>query len=129
MRQTFVALAVTSLITFSGATFASGGGGFDTSGFSSQRVDQLYEEGKSYYRARQADGTQLEYCVKKGSDLNKLSRRSVRSFKRGSAAAFIDSLYSCSDASAKIADLVPDDQGQAILYYLNKRFKLRLSNS
>ncbi len=128
MRNTILAVAVTSLITFSGTSLASGGGGFDTSGFSSQRIDQQYELGKTYFRARQSDGTQLEYCVKNGSELKKLSRRSVRSFKRGPASAFVDSLYNCANPDAKIADLVADDQGDAILYYLNKRFKLRLSN-
>jgi len=128
VRNTLLTLTLTSLVTFSGTSLASGGGGFDTSGFSSQRIDQQYELGKSYYSANQPNGSQLQYCVKKGSELNKLSRRSVRSFKRGPASAFIDSLYNCNNPNERIADLVADDQGDAILYYLNKRFKLRLSN-
>lgn len=116
-------------MTASTALIASGGGGFNTGGFSSQRIDQQYELGKSYYKAGlSANGSKLEYCVQSGDGLKKLSRRTVRQFKNGTVSQFIDNLFHCSDPSLKIADAVPDDQGDAILYYLNKRFKLRLQN-
>jgi len=104
---------------------ASGGGGSFGS-TSSARVDKQYELGRSFYKSRQANGNQLKYCVQSGNELKKLSRRSVKQFKNGSASAFVDSLYSCNDPDLKIADLVPAGQGDAILYYLNKRYKLRL---
>ena len=126
MRQHLISATSLCLLLGSSIALASGGGGFDQSGFSQSRVDKQYEAGKSYYKARQADGSRLEYCVKSDDNLKKLSRRTVSQFKRGPASAFIDSLYSCTDPSLKIADAVPDDQGDAILYYLNKRFKLRL---
>lgn len=129
MRLHFLSVTTLCVLLASPLVSASGGGGFDQSGFSKQRIDQLYETGKAHYKSRQADGSRLEYCIKTESSLKKLSRRSVKPFKRGSAAAFIGSLYSCADANLKIADAVPDDQGDAILYYLNKRFKLRLENS
>ena len=124
-----ICLAAGSLV-LSTSVSASGGGGFNQGGFSSQRIDQQYELGKSYYKSAQADGTRLEYCVQTGDGLKKLSRGSVKAFKRGTVSNFVDNLYNCADPSAKIADSVPADQGDAILYYLNKRFKLRLvSNS
>ena len=103
---------------------SSGGGSFGSSSRSS--VDKQYELGRSYYKSRQANGSQLKYCVRSGDDLKKLSRRSVKQFKNGSATAFVDSLYSCEDPNLKIADVVPDGHGDAILHYLNKRYKLRL---
>jgi len=121
---------VAGSFAFSTSASASGGGGFNQGGFSSQRIDQQYELGKSYYKSRQADGSRLEYCVQTGDGLKKLSRGSVKAYKRGTVSNFVDNLFNCADPSAKIADVVPDDQGDAILYYLNKRFKLRLvSNS
>lgn len=93
------------------------------------KVDKQYELGKSYYRAAQADGTRLEYCVKDGDSLTKISRRSVKPFKSGLVSNFTDSLYSCADPSMKIFDVVANDQSDAILYYLNKRFKLRLKQN
>lgn len=115
-----------SVLAVSAGAHASSGGGFSASDIARRNVDQTYEQGKAYYRERLADGTQLEYCVKNGSELSKLSRRSVSAFKRGPASAFVDSLYSCAQPDTKISELIAADKGQAILYYLNKRFKLRL---
>jgi len=105
-----ICLAAGSLV-LSTSVSASGGGGFNQG----QRIDQQYELGKSYYKSAQADGTRLEYCVKTGDGLKKLSRGSVKAFKRGTVSNFVDSLYNCADPSAKIADSVPDNQGDAIL--------------
>jgi len=128
MRHPLLSATTLCLLFASPAIFASNGGGFDQSGFSQKKIDQLYETGKSYYKSRQANGSRLEYCVKGDSGLKKLSRRSVKRFKKGPASDFVGSLYSCTDPNQKIADVIPDDQGEAILYYLNKRFKLRLAN-
>lgn len=129
MRQNILAFLTASSLILSPMAFASGGGGFNTSGFSQKKVDQLYELGKSYYKARQANGTRLEYCVKNGDSLKKISRRALKPFKKQPASTLINNLYSCSNPSLKIADAVADDQGEAILHYLNKRFKLRLKNT
>jgi len=129
MRLPLLSVTTLCVLLSSSIVSASGGGGFDQSGFSQKRIDQLYESGKSFYKSAQADGTRLEYCVKINDSLKKLSRRSVKRFKKGPASDFVDSLYSCSDPNLKIAEAVPEGQGEAILYYLNKRFKLRLKNS
>ena len=107
---------------------ASTGGGFNFSSSARSSVDQQYEDGKAYYKSRQADGSRLEYCVKGDDSFEKLSRHTVRPFKRGPASEFVSSLYSCDDPDLKIADALSEDEGTAILYYLNKRFKLRLAN-
>lgn len=112
----------------SATVMASNGGGFNTGALSSQRIDQQYELGKSYYKSAQADGSRLEYCVKDNNSMKKLTRRSVKKFKKGPVNEFVDSLYNCASPDQKIADVVSDEQGTAILYYLNKRFKLRLTN-
>jgi len=127
-RLLAAACLAASMVVASPQLLASGGGGsFGSSGQSS--VDKQYELGRSYYKSRQANGSQLKYCVRSGDDLKKLSRRSAKKFKNGSVSDFVDSLYSCEDPNLKIADLVPSNQGDAILYYLNKRYKLRLKNS
>ena len=121
-------LAVVS-ITLSASVVASGGGGGFSGGFT-KPVDEYYELGKSYFRSRQANGTQLEYCVLTANDgLKKLSRRSVKSFRNGPESAFVSRLLDCSEPAVKIVEVVSADQSDAILYYLNKRFELRLQNS
>ena len=108
---------------------ASGGGGYKNDTSAQPGIDRLYEEGKSYYRAKLADGTQLEYCIKGDSGLTKLSRKSVKPFKKGLSVEFINRLYSCTDPNLKIVDAVPANQSDAILYYLDKRFKLKLKRN
>lgn len=127
MRKPIIAATFVIATAVSSLAAASGGGGYDNSAFSQNRIDQQYELGKSYYKSPQADGSRLEYCVKTDSGLKKLTRSSVKQFKRGTVSAFVNSLYSCNDPSLKIADAVASDKGDAILYYLNKRFKLRLA--
>ncbi|MBX2882172.1 MAG: hypothetical protein KTR32_19650 [Granulosicoccus sp.] len=126
MRLNLHLIIMFSTFLFSHSVLASGGGGFDQSGFSKRKIDQQYELGKSYYKSPQADGTRLEYCVKNGESFKKLSRKSVKPFKKGVTSKFVASLYSCADSSVLISDTVDPEQGDAILYYLNKRFKLRL---
>ena len=123
--KVFVAL---SALALSSPVLASSGGGFGGgNNVSGQRVDTLYEEGRALFRASQVNGTKLEYCVKDGNQLKKLSRRSVRDFKRGPASEFVGSLYSCANPELTIAELVTEEDGSKILHYLNKRFKLRLA--
>lgn len=93
------------------------------------RIDQQYELGKAYYKAPLANGAKLEYCVQTSDGLKKLSRKSVKMFKRGSQSNFVDNLFSCVDPSLRIADAIPEGREDAIFYYLNKRFKLGLTNS
>lgn len=128
MRSQIVLTTVAIAFAMSTSALASGGGGFSGGGYSQKKVDQLYELGKSYYKSPQADGTRLKYCVRTDDDLKKLSRRSVKRFKRGPVSEFVDSLYSCADPAVKISDVVSGEQGDAVLYYLNKRYKLRLEN-
>ena len=93
-------------------------------------VDEYFELGESYYKSPRADGSRLEYCVLTDkTGLKKISRRSVRSFRNGPKSHFVNKLLHCSDPSVKIVDIVPAEETDAILYYLNKRFKLRLKDS
>ena len=126
MRQHLVTVITVFAVLLSPLAMASGGGGFGQGGYSQKKVDQQYEIGRSYYKSKQADGSTLNYCVKTSDSLRKLSRKSVKPYKKGTVSAFVDSLYSCSNPELKISELVKEDQGEAILYYLNKRFKLKL---
>jgi len=128
MRLHLLSATTLCLLLSTPLAFASGGGGFGQDSYSQQRIDHQYEQGKSFYKSRQADGSRLEYCIKTDSNLTKLSRKSVRPFKRGPVSAFVGSLYSCTDPNLRIADAIPNHHGNAILYYLNKRFKLNLVN-
>ena len=124
-KQLAILIPALSLFFAASVSASGGGGGYSTGG---KQVDRQYELGKSYYKSRQADGSRLAYCVKTENDLKKLSRRSVKPFKFGSAAKFANSLHNCDNPEQKIADLVGNEQGRAILHYLNKRYKLQLQS-
>ena len=126
MRQILLTVVTVFAVILSPLAMASGGGGFGQGGYSQKKVDQQYQLGRTYYKAKQADGSTLTYCIKKGDSVSKLSRKSVKPYKRGTVSAFVDSLYSCDNPELTISELVDDNQGEAILYYLNKRFKLKL---
>lgn len=125
MKLTVISLVAASMLLTVNSSFASGGGGFG--GNSTYKVDKQYELGKSIYKSRLPDGSKLTYCVETEKGLKKISRRAVKSFKKGPASAFVNSLYNCKQPSQKIVDLISGDQGRSVLYYLNKRYKLRLN--
>ncbi len=121
-------LMIAAFLLASNYALASGGGGFGQGGNQYKSVDQQYELGKSYYKGRLPDGSKLSYCIKSSNGLAKLSRKSVKPFKKGPAANFVNSLYNCNAPDQKIAELFDDAEGSAVLHYLNKRFKLRLTS-
>ena len=121
-------LPLTGLL-FATTVAASSGGGFDESTTPKRQIDQQYELGKSYFKARQLDGSKLKYCLKVDGELKKLGRRSVKVFRNSSTENFVKALYNCENSQQKIMDVVPAEHGPALLYYLNKRFKLRLQDS
>ena len=127
----FLAVVSTSIST---SVFAVGVGGiseFEKEILGIRKpVDKYFELGESYYKSPLADGSRLEYCVLTAeTGLKKISRRSVRSFRNGPKSRFVNKLLHCSDPSVKIVEIVPAEETDAILYYLNKRFKLRLKDS
>ena len=127
----FLAVVSTSIST---SVFAVGVGGiseFEKEILGIRKpVDKYFELGESHYKSPLADGSRLEYCVPTAeSGLKKISRRSVRSFRNGPKSRFVNKLLHCSDPSVKIVEIVPAEETDAILYYLNKRFKLRLKDS
>lgn len=129
MKRAYTILLASLSLTVSSALVAKGNGPDTDTGIeasNSQTIDLQYELGKSIYKSTRADGSRLEYCVNGDNRLLKLSRPAVKRFRNGLASDFVDSLYNCEDPAVKITDTWPVEQSDAILYYLNKRFKLGL---
>ncbi len=121
-------LTIVMLGTTAGLAQASGGGGFNQ-GFSQRKVDKLYEEGKSYYKARVDNGDVLSYCVKTGEELTKLSKRSLRALRGSNSQTLASSLYNCNKPEQSVVEVVGQEKMPAVIHYLNKRYKLKLSNT
>lgn len=121
-------LSIILLSSLASVSQASGGGGFDQ-GFSQRKIDKTYEAGKSYYKAKLNNGSVLSYCVVSGDELKKLSKRSLRPLRKSSAQALSASLVNCDSPDQSVVAVVGQDKMPAIVHYLNKRFKLKLTGN
>lgn len=111
------------------AAFASGGFGGGGSSYSSpepaQRVDQAYEYGKSLYFGR-VKGQVISYCIVSKGESTPIKRSSIREARGLSYAELGNALHNCSDIQQSMASILNDSQLNAVAYYLNKRYRLRL---
>ncbi len=123
------AFAAAILFAVSAVSFASGTGDYGQEGLYQKKVDTLYEEGKSYYYARGENGKRIDYCIKNGDRLERVSRRSLKQFVNTSAEELSAHLCDCDQPEKMIDGRLDDRQLTAVIYYLNKRYRLSLYSS
>lgn len=128
------AIVLISAVLLSASALASGGygggGGYSGgSGFKSRPVDQAYEYGKSVYKGRNKAYGKIKYCItsEDGAEKVKLKRGSLKPYKGGTFADLAGNLYNCDAPDTAIKDILSLNDLQHVLYYLNKRYKLKLS--
>jgi len=135
--KSLVILTVTliSFISFSN-TWASGGDNestqesFSSDSFESRKpvVDQAYESGRAIYTGRKPGAPKLSYCLKSGDEMVELKRKSIKQYKGNSYSGLAAGLFNCETSLAIKQDLGRDDFIH-VLYYLDKRYKLKLQRS
>lgn len=122
--------------TLASGSFASGGGnggGFIGGGASSagpapkREADERYEYGKAVYLGRLPDSEKLEYCVLKDGEAKKLKRRTLKPYRGKTLKEFANALYRCDDSTKLALNSLKREQVAFVLYYLNKRYRLKLS--
>jgi len=114
-----------TLIFLSGSTFASGGGHYLEDG-SSVRIDRLYEKGKGYFYGSTLEGAPLKYCVRQGDLTMLVTFQSLKPFQNSSPEALSENLVDCAQPDSLIESVLQSDQLTAVLYYLNKRYRLSI---
>lgn len=112
--------------TLTTVTYASGGGGYGSTPTSVQSVDQAYEVGKSVYRGKAPGLKKIKYCVDNGTEKVKVKRKNLKSFKNGKARDLAAALYDCDNPDTKIHQILSNADISSVMYYLNKRFRLKL---
>ncbi len=127
VKTTALAALIASLIPMD--LFASGGGGFSQGTTYQTAVDKKYEAGKLYFYSARVNGKKVRYCVKSGESVQRLSRSSLRAFENSTTRDLSDNLYNCEQPEQLIAGLIDSDQVSAVVYYLNKRYRLSLSGN
>ena len=103
---------------------------FDTSVYERKQavVDPAYESGKAVYNGRKSNVPKLSYCLKDGEEMVELKRKTIKQFKGSSYSGLAAGLYNCETSLAVKQDLERQDFIH-VLYYLDKRYKLKLQRS
>jgi len=127
------------LVVFSAGIYASGSEFYGSSGSTygskkiaksyKKKVDQLYEKGKARYYATNSNGQRTRYCVRKEDAVESVSRRSLKDFRGTSEATLKSNLVQCDLPEQTLAASLESDQATALVYYLNKRYRLGLYGS
>lgn len=134
------ALVLSTAVVFSGSAFASGGGGGGGGGFGGgsfgggapqpRPVDQTYEVGKAIYNGRTDNAPKLSYCVRnEEGEMVPLKGKSAKQYKRSTFNDFANALYNCDVPENRIAQELEREDFLYVLYYLDKRHKLKLEGS
>lgn len=117
------------------SSFASGGtgglGGLSggTGSTPQREVDESYEYGKAVYLGRSPDAEKLQYCVLVEGEAKKLKRKTLKPYRKKTRVELANALYRCDDTSKLALNSLKREQVAFVLYYLNKRFKLKLTDA
>jgi len=118
------------------SAWASGGsGGYGGGGSPQQRTDAAYERGKKVAKGRAPSAHGFEVCVAVSSEeadedgrlvAKELSAGSLRPLRKTSPGQVAARLVDCTDASRLASDQLSQRDLSDLVYYLNKRYRLRL---
>ena len=113
------------------ASGVSGGGGIGSqTPQPSQRVtDERYEYGKALYLGRLPEAPKLSYCVVVDEEATKLKRRSLKPFRKKSKLELANALVKCEAPDQLALKSLEPGQAAFVIYYLDKRFRLKLQDS
>ena len=121
-----------SSLSFASGGYSGGGGSFNNRSVTpapARQIDQTYETGKAIFTGRAKGEPSLEYCIAVEGEKVPVKRKSIRSYKKSTYNDFANGLYRCDEPDTLIADSLTRDSLLYVVYYLNKRHKLKLRSS
>lgn len=126
--STFICVGFLSM--FSTLGFASGSAdyGNDSSYERQKQVDPAYEQGKTIFTGRNAKYKKYKFCLaaSEGNEVEKIKRKSLKEFKGSSYPALASKIVKCDEPDKAISDLLSRNDLSLLVYYLDKRYKLKL---
>ncbi|MEM9620032.1 MAG: hypothetical protein AAF993_00190 [Pseudomonadota bacterium] len=131
----FQFLLAGALLLVSGSALSSGGfgggspGGGLSGGAAPRVVDEAYEFGKSVYKGRAQGSEKIDYCVKVDGEVKKLKRSTAKSYRNGPTRDFALALIDCETPDRLALTTMSREHVPLVLYYLNKRYKLDLTDN
>ncbi len=105
---------------------ASGVGGYISG--NQRQIDHSYEEGKAIYQGRAQGARKIKYCVDFDGERVPLKRKTIKQFRNVDIVKFANSLYDCANPEKLVGLSVSQSNFRYVLYYLNKRYRLKLSS-
>ena len=122
-RIAYILIATLSIT----ATTAFASGGYSNS--QASKVDKAYEYGKAIYSGRISSVGKINFCVTQGDEKIKVKRASLKPYAGKPINELADNLFDCDMPEERIFDKLGKKNMQHVLYYLNKRYKLKLIQS
>lgn len=92
-------------------------------------VDERYEYGKALYLGRLPESPKIDYCVLVDDEPKKVKRRWLKPYRGETQLALANALVRCEDPSQLALQGLERGQIAFVLYYLNKRYRLKLASS
>lgn len=120
------------LTVFTYSAIASSGGGYGGGnlglGSNTRTVDQAYEAGKNLFNGRNKTYEKFKICVidLESNDKVKIKSKTIKPYKGKKARELAYNLYSCDDSERQVVNVLSRNDMNLVLYYLNKRYKLKL---
>ncbi|MFK7913157.1 MAG: hypothetical protein AB8B93_04520, partial [Pseudomonadales bacterium] len=129
-----VVLAVPVLLgalasTHAWASGVTGGIGSQQPQHGQRPVDERYEYGKALYLGRLPSAAKISYCVVADDKARKLKRRSLKPFRKKSRLELAQALVHCDSPEQLALQGLEPGQAAFIIYYLDKRYRLKLEDS
>jgi len=102
-------------------------GAHNSSTRSMRIIDEEFEKGKAIYLGRNKQIGKLKLCVLSGEEDVKVKRTTLKPFKGVTTNELINSLHNCDKPEEVAFERLGKIHMSHLVYYLNKRFKLELT--
>lgn len=102
---------------------------FDGANIGRPAVDSTYESGKSIYTGRKKTAPKLSYCLRVGEEIIPVKRKSLKQFKGTSFTELSKHLFRCDEPTKSIISELERTDFIHVIYYLDKRYRLKLERA
>ncbi len=91
------------------------------------RVDEYFLNGKKIASSRDTSIGKITLCLKSDNGAVKLKRKTLAPYIGATTDDFINSIHECDKPEVPISERLGKDNTAYIVYYFNKRYKLKLT--